>query len=80
MQLYSLTYFNASHLEERTETTYEFGDHIENKKNGENWISLYVYSNFVIELTYDPISNKVLDAQAISLDVYCDKWGILLHD
>ncbi len=76
MAFYSLSYLNASHLQERISATFEHGVHLDNKKDGEKWMSLYAYANYVIELVYNPVGNMVEDARDITLDVYCDRWGI----
>lgn len=77
MEYYRLNDFNSSHFFVKAEEVFGFGEHIESWKFKDKFITLYSYSNFFIEITFDPRVKSISKIKAISCDKACEKY--VLH-
>lgn len=74
MEYYSLQDFNTSHFFVKAEEVFGFGEHIESWKFKDRFITLYAYSDFFIEISFDPKVKSISKIKAISCDKACEKY------
>ena len=68
MDFYSLVSYNKSHLLVKAEEVFAFGEYIESWITEKNYVKLYAYSNFYVEIIYDHKTFSINSIKGISID------------
>ena len=74
MDFFELGAFNESHLLVRAEEVFGFGEYIESWISEKNYIKLFAYANFYVEIIYDHATFCITDIKGISIDKAISKY------
>jgi hypothetical protein len=74
MDFYSLKSYNNSHLLVKAEEVFGFGEYIESWISEKNYVKLYAYSNFYVEIIYDHATFSINSVKGISIDQAVQKY------
>lgn len=74
MDFYSLVSYNKSHLLVKAEEVFAFGEYIESWITEKNYVKLYAYSNFYVEIIYDHKTFSINSISGISIDQAINKY------
>jgi len=74
MDFFELSSFNDSHLLVRAEEVFGFGEYIESWISEKNYVKLFAYSDFYVEIIYDHSSFCISEIKGISIDAAVYKY------
>ena len=74
MDFYSLVSYNESHLLVKAEEVFGYGEYIESWISEKDYVKLYAYSNFYVEIIYDHASFSISEIKGISIDQAINKY------
>jgi hypothetical protein len=74
MNYYNLQTFNDSHFFVKAEEVFGYGEYVESWNIGNDYIILYSYSRFYIEIQYNNEDQHVTNIKAISIEEAIEKY------
>lgn len=74
MEFFELRSFNESHLLVRAEEVFAFGEYIESWISEKNYVKLFAYADFYVEIVYDHSTFCISEIRAISIDKAVEKY------
>jgi hypothetical protein len=74
MEFYDIAIFNKSHLLVRAEEVFGFGEYIESWITNTQYVKLYSYSNYYVEVRYDNKTKNIADVKGINVDKAIQKY------
>lgn len=74
MKYYSLETFNDSHFFVKAEEVFGYGEYIESWNIGEEYIILYSYAEYYVEIMFDNLKQHVTNIRGITLDEAVEKY------
>ena len=74
MDFFELKCYNDSHLLVRAEEVFGFGEYMESWISEKNYVKLFAYSNFYVEIIYDHSTFCISEIKGISIDEAINKY------
>lgn len=74
MNYYNLDTFNDSHFFVKAEEVFAYGEYVEAWNIGNEYVILYSYSNFYVEIKYNNEDQHITNIAAISIDEAIEKY------